>query len=123
MEAAEGNVIKAQETLRETESKVRLEADRLSALVASGMEALRIQREAIASAELSVEANRQSYQGGVRTAVDVINAIQTAYQVKSEYVGLATTQAENILSLVLLVATEPLEAISETYSYLFSKSN
>jgi outer membrane protein TolC len=123
MEAAEGNVIKAQETLRETESKVRLEADRLSALVASGMEALRIQREAIAAAELSVEANRQSYQGGVRTAVDVINAIQTAFQVKSEYVGLATTQAENILSLILLAATEPREAVSETYGYLFSKSN
>jgi protease secretion system outer membrane protein len=121
MEAAEGNVIKAKETLRETESKVRLEADRLSALVASGMEALRIQREAIASAELSVEANRQSYQGGVRTAVDVINAIQTAYQVKSEYVGLATAQAENILSLVLLAATDPQEAVTDTYRYLFAK--
>ena len=121
MEAAEGNVIKARETLRETESKVRLETDRLSALVASGMEALRIQREAIASAELSVEANRQSYQGGVRTAVDVINAIQTAFQVKSEYVGLATTQAENILSLVLLAAADPQEAVTDTYKYLFAK--
>ena len=123
MEAAESGVVKAQESLRETEAKVRLETDRLNALIATGIEALRIQREAIASAELSVEANRQSYQGGVRTAVDVINAIQTAFQVKSEYVSLATTQAENILSLVMLAATDPQEAVSDTHRYLFSKNN
>jgi outer membrane protein TolC len=121
MDAAQATVVKAQETLRETESKVRLESDRLVSLVTSGMEALRIQREAIAAAELSVDANRQSYQGGVRTAVDVINAIQTAFQVKSEYYTLATTQSENILGLILLAATEPQDAVNETYRYLFSK--
>lgn len=120
MDAAQATVVKTQESLRETESKVRLEADRLTALVSSGMEALRIQREAIAAAELSVEANRQSYQGGVRTAVDVINALQTVYQVKSEYVGLATAQSENILSLILLAATNPQDGVTETYRYLFA---
>jgi len=121
MNAAEASVVKAQETLRETESKVRLDSDRLVALVTSGMEALRIQREAIAAAELSVEANRQSYQGGVRTAVDVINAIQTAFQVKSDYFTLATAQSENILSLILLAATDPQDAVKDTYRYLFAK--
>lgn len=122
IDAAQASVVKAQESLRETESKVRLEADRLVALVSSGMEALRIQREAIAAAELSVEANRQSYQGGVRTALDVINALQTVYQVKSEYVGLATAQSENILGLILLAATNPQEGVAETYRYLFAKN-
>ena len=122
VDAAQATVVKTQESLRETESKVRLEADRLTALVASGMEALRIQREAIAAAELSVEANRQSYQGGVRTALDVINALQTVYQVKSEYVGLATAQSENILSLILLAATDPQDGVAETYRYLFAKN-
>ncbi|NQW94797.1 MAG: TolC family protein [Polaromonas sp.] len=121
MEAAEASVVKAQETLRETESKVRLESDRLVALVSSGIQALRIQREAIAAAELSVEANRQSYQGGVRTAVDVINALQTAFQVKSDYYNLATTQSENILNLILLAATDPQDAVTDTYRYLFVK--
>jgi len=121
MEAAESGVLKAQETRRETEAKVRLEADRLSALIATGLEALRIQREAIASAELSVEANRQSYQGGVRTAVDVINSIQTVFQVKSDYYTLATTLSENILGLILLAATEPQDAVSDTYRYLFAR--
>jgi protease secretion system outer membrane protein len=122
IDAAQASVVKTQESLRETESKVRLEADRLVALVSSGMEALRIQREAIAAAELSVEANRQSYQGGVRTALDVINALQTVYQVKSEYVGLATAQSENILSLILLAAINPQDGVAETYRYLFAKN-
>jgi len=122
IDAAQASVVKTQESLREAESKVRLEADRLVALVSSGMEALRIQREAIAAAELSVEANRQSYQGGVRTALDVINALQTVYQVKSEYVGLATAQSENILSLILLAAINPQDGVAETYRYLFAKN-
>ena len=121
IDAAQASVVKAQENLREAESKVRLEADRLVALVTSGREALRIQREAIAAAELSLQANRQSYQGGVRSAVDVINALQTVYQVKSDYVGFATAQAENILSLVLLAATTPQDGVMETYRYLFAK--
>lgn len=111
MEAAESGVIKAQETLRETESKVRLESDRLVALVSSGLEALRIQREAMAAADLSVEANRQSYQGGVRSAVDVINAIQTSFQVKNDYYSMVTVLSENYLNLILLSTADPLEAL------------
>jgi len=121
VEAAQASVIKAQESLRETEAKVRLESDRLVALVSSGIETQRIQLEAIAAAELSVDANRQSYQGGVRTAVDVINAIQTTFQVKSDYFTMATTQSENILSLILLAATDPKDAVAETYRHMFAK--
>ena len=119
MQAAEATVVKTREALRETESKIRLDADKLRAVVYSGLQAIKIQREAIAAAELSVEANTKSYQGGVRTAVDVLNAIQTVYQVKSEYVSLATTQAQNILALVLLSATPPKEAVLEAQRYLF----
>jgi len=53
--------------------------------------------------------------------VDVINAIQTSFQVKSDYFNLATTQAENILALILLAATDPQDAVAETYRYLFAK--
>jgi outer membrane protein TolC len=121
LDAAQAGVLRAQEGLRETESRVRLDADRLSALVSAGMQALRIQQDAIAAAELSVEANTKSYQGGVRSAVDVLNAIQTSFQVKSDYVQLATTQAENILSLMLLAATDPTDAVAQTHRYLFAK--
>lgn len=121
LDAAQAGVVRAQESQRETEAKVSLEVDRLQALVSSGMQALRIQKDAIAAAELSVEANTKSYQGGVRTAVDVLNAIQTVFQVKSEYVQLATTQAENILNLMLLAATDPTDAVSQANRYLFDK--
>jgi outer membrane protein TolC len=123
MEAAESGVVKAQESLRETEAKVRLESYRLNALIEAATEALRIQREAITFAELSIEANLQSYLGGVRTAVDVINAIQTAYQVKGEYINLITTQAENIINLMLLTASSPESAINEAHLFLFENRN
>jgi outer membrane protein TolC len=121
LDAAQAGVVRAQESQRETEAKVSLDVERLQALVSSGEEALRIQKDAIAAAELSVEANTKSYQGGVRSAVDVLNAIQTVFQVKSDYVQLATTQAENILSLMLLAATDPADAVSQANSYLFDK--
>lgn len=119
MQSAEATVVKTQEALRETESTIRLNADKLLGQVQNGVQALKIQREAIEAAEFSVEANTKSYQGGVRTAVDVLNAIQTVFQVKSEYVTLATTQAQNILALQLLAATVPLEAVALTRQYLF----
>ena len=121
MDAAQATVIKTQESLREIESKIRLDADKLRALVESGSQSLQIQLEAIEAAELSVEANTKSYQGGVRTAVDVLNAIQTVFQVKSDYVSLATTQAQNILALVLLSATVPQDAVLQAQAYLFVK--
>jgi protease secretion system outer membrane protein len=119
MQSAEATVIKTQEALRETESSIRLNADKLRGQVLNGIQALKIQREAIESAEFSVEANNKSYQGGVRTAVDVLNAIQTVFQVKSEYVTLATTQAQNILALLLLGAMAPLDSVELTQQYLF----
>ena len=119
MQSAEATVIKTQEALRETESSIRLNADKLRGQVLNGIQALKIQREAIEAAEFSVEANTKSYQGGVRTAVDVLNAIQTVFQVKSEYVTLATTQAQNILALLLLGAMAPVDSVELTQQYLF----
>ena len=119
MDAAQATVVKTQESLRQTESEIRLNADKLRALVESGSQSLQIQLEAIEAAELSVEANSKSYQGGVRTAVDVLNAIQTVFQVKSDYVTLATTQAQNILALLLLSATAPKDAVTQAQFYLF----
>ena len=122
LDAAVAGVTRAQEAVRETESRVRLEADRLSAQVATGTQTLLIQKQAIAAAELSVEANTKSYQGGVRSAVDVLNAIQTLYQVKSDYAQQAASQAENLMALMLLTATEPREAVIQTATFVFPKN-
>ncbi len=110
VDVAQANAVKAQESTKDVEAKARVEVERLAALVQAGMESLKIQKQAIEAAELSVEANQQSYQGGVRTAVDVINAIQTVFQVKSEYATMATSQAENILNLIQIAGSEPRDA-------------
>ena len=122
VEVAQANALRAQETRKEAESKIRVEVERLYSLILAGDESLRIQSEAIAAAELSVEANRQSYQGGVRSAVDVINAIQTVFQVKSDYATMAAQQAENHLSLATLVSGDTHETALKTFGMLFPKN-
>jgi outer membrane protein TolC len=120
-QGASANYEKAKETRRETEEKARVEVERLRSLVETGNESILIQRDAIASAELSVEANIKSYEGGVRSAVDVLNATQTVFQVKSDYVTAVTSQAENMLNLLTLTTSAPADALTDVYRYLFAR--
>jgi len=76
--------------------------ERLSALVDGGRKALVISAKAIDAAELSVLANSKSFEGGVRSNVDVVNAIQTLFEVKNDYVQSATALALNYLNLLLI---------------------
>ena len=112
---------------RATNERLKVEQDaqvnfeRLYALVNAGQRALNISRKAINSAELSVQATRKSYEGGVRTNVDVVNAIQTVFEVKSQYVTSATTVADNMLNMLLLAGVEPTEALTTTQRFLLGK--
>jgi protease secretion system outer membrane protein len=112
---------RAAEERRQVETRVRVDFDRLYALVDAGQKALAISRKAVESAELSVEANRRSYEGGVRTNVDVVNSIQTLFEVKSQYVTSATTVAENLLSMLLLAADPPPQALGLTQRFLLGR--
>ena len=116
--SVEANFIKAQEAKRDVEQKVRLDVERLTEQVSTGLEALDIQKDAIGAAELSLEANQKSYEGGVRSTVDVLNATQTLFQVKSDYVTTASTQAENLLGLALQTVVDPQQALRVTARYL-----
>jgi len=60
------------------------------------------------------------FQGGVRASVDVANAIQVVFQVKSEYATLAVGQAENLLTLHTLLDATPLEGVVRAQRYLFA---
>lgn len=112
---------------RATNERLKVEQDtqvsfeRLYALVNAGQKALNISRTAINSAELSVQATRKSYEGGVRTNFDVVNAIQTMFEVKSQYVTSATTVADNMLNMLLLAGVEPTEALTTTQRFLLGK--
>lgn len=117
--AARAGEARAFEERRQVEEKAQVELERLVALVDGGTRALAINAEAITAAELSVEANSKSYDGGVRTSVDVVNAIQTLFEFRNAYVVAATGVAANLLNLLLLAGTPPDEALSETQTFLF----
>lgn len=111
LETAQSNLLKSKAAKRQTEDNARLELERLRAEVASGADTLRILQSAISAAELSVEANTKSYQGGVRSSVDVINAIQTLYQVKMDFATSLVKQSENILGLLNMTHANAMDTV------------
>ena len=116
--AANATVRRSFEERRQVEERARTELERLYALVDGGRQALAINAKAIAAAELSVQANTRSYEGGVRTSVDVVNAIQTVFEVKNAYVQAATTLAINYLNLQLLAGIPPEDSLAATQRFL-----
>ena len=120
-ETAQHNHLKAMENRREAEEKIRVEVEKAWAQVRSGVELLKAQSEAIEAARLSVEANTRSFQGGVRASVDVANAIQTVYQVTSEYVSIVVGQADSYLTLLTSAQGTPVDALQTAQSYLFAR--
>ena len=121
IQGVQANYDKARYFTKDAEEKAKLDVIRLRSTLDTGFDSLDIQKEAIKAAELSVEANIKSYEGGVRTTVDVLNATQTVFQVKSDYVTAVTVQAENYLSLLLNSTLNTSEALDTTFKYLFSK--
>lgn len=119
--AANASVRRSFEERRQVEDKARTELERLYALVDGGRQALAINAKAIQAAELSVEANTKSYEGGVRTSVDVVNAIQTTFEVKNAYVQAAATLAINFLNLQLLAGIPPENAMAATQLFLLGR--
>ena len=121
--AAAANAIKAREERRFIEEQSSNELERTYALLEAGQEALKIKRDAITSAELSVVANNKSYDAGVRSNIDVVNSIQILFEVKNDYVIAATQQAENLLQLLLLAGNEPEQVVKKVQEFLFNHSH
>ena len=96
-----------------------LDLDRQHALVDSGQQEFAIRKDAILAAELAVESNLKSQQGGVRTTVDVLNAIQTLATVRNVYVNTAARLAENYLTLLLQAGFTTDEAVARIERALF----
>ncbi|MDB5685546.1 MAG: hypothetical protein JWR77_135, partial [Rhizorhabdus sp.] len=119
--AANATARRSTEQRRQAEEQARVDLERLYELVQGGQQALQISEKAIGSAELSVEANTKSYEGGVKTNVDVVNAIETVYEVKNGYVVSATLLATNLLTLLLLSGDSTEDALDVTQRFLFGK--
>jgi protease secretion system outer membrane protein len=120
-QSVQANYLKAKEATRDSEEKTRVEVEKLREQVETGFEVLDVQKSAIAAAELSLEANIKSYAGGVRSAVDILNATQTVFQVKSDYVTTVTTQSEAILGLLSQSSLDVNEALNNAYKFLFAR--
>ncbi len=92
-----------------------MEVERLRGQIETGLEALKIQKDAVAAAELSLEANQKSHEGGVRSAVEILKATQTVIQVKIDYVLLLISKTEifkNLLNLSNGAVPEHMQVIS-----------
>ena len=112
---------RSSEQRRQAELQAKVDLTRLYELVDGGQKALVVSERAIGAAELSVEANSKSYEGGVRSSIDVVNAIQTLSQVKNNYVNSAIQIANNLLTLLLLTGASPEESLAATQRFLFAK--
>lgn len=118
-QGAAANAEKAKAQTRDAEEKVRLEIQRLHALVGAAVAEIDMRLAAVRAATLSVEANEKSFKGGVRSKVDVLNSIQTLFQTKEEYVAAVIQLGENYLNLQLQAAVPAIEALRLVESSLF----
>lgn len=119
MKGAAASASKSQEAARDAELRTRLEVQRLWSLVSAGLAEIKTRLEAIDAANASVGANAESFRGGVRSRIDVLNSIQTLYQVQQDYVTAVLTLADNYLNLLLQSATEVDTAVAQVQTVLF----
>lgn len=117
--SAAAAAIRAREERRAAEERMMVELEKTYSLVEANQASLKIKLGAIEAAELSVDANNRGYEAGVRSNVDVINAIQTLFEVKNEYVEALMAQTESLVTLQLLSAVQPNEAVTLTQGFLF----
>ena len=104
-----------------TQVQAKTQAQNLHAQVEAGFESLKIRNQAVNTARLSVEANQKSYEAGVKSTTDVLISIQSLAQARNDYAQSATQIASNYLSLLLVAAEVPDDAVAKTQAFLFRK--
>ena len=70
------------------------------------MEEVRLTREAIQAAELSLDANEKSFTGGVRSKLDVLNALEAVFNARDQHVNAQLGLGESLLQLQLTSAQD-----------------
>lgn len=111
---------KAREQRRGTEENVKLEAERLWVLVKGGLEELAIRKDAIANAEFAAEANVKSFEAGLVSSVDVINAILAVFETKRDYLNTLVTTTQSFLEAQSIVSAPPPESLARVAAVLRS---
>lgn len=87
--------------------------------VDAGLQQIGARLTAIEAAKVSLIANQKSFDGGVRTRLDVLNSIETLYLVNQEYVRTVVEFARNYLLLNNLSSKSTGQTIEELQAFLF----
>ncbi|WP_029000674.1 TolC family protein [Azohydromonas australica] len=99
---AAADLVRAQENLRYAQDSTATEATRLYTALRSSRDEVRIRRQAVETARLAVDANVKSYQGGVKTNIDVISSYQALADAEVALVNTELQLTESRLRLQLL---------------------
>lgn len=100
---AANSLLQTEEQLRYAQDIAGNEMTRLHLAVNSLRDEIGIRQQAVEGARLSVDANVKSYQGGVKTNIDVITSYQTLADAEVALVNSRLSLAETELRLNLLV--------------------
>lgn len=118
-QTADLDLQKLRDTERQVKQQVELDIERLYSEVESSMSELGIRSEGIKAAQQSVNANEQSFKGGVRSKLDVLNALQALHQSKSDYVTALLQLGERLLNLQISGAVDIDLALKQVQAQLF----
>lgn len=119
--SADLDLNKAQENERNTRQQIRLDVERFYNQLLAVQSELLVRAEAIKASELSLEANERSFTGGVRTKLDVLNALQALFQARADYASAQLRLGETYLALLTVSATAADAALTQVNDILFTE--
>jgi len=98
---------RARDAARYAEEFVANETERLHAQVAAVQREVTIREQVIDNAKLAVEGNLKGYQGGIRSNIDVVTAIQNLTDAEVALVSSRLNLASSFLNLEILRGVTP----------------
>lgn len=119
LEMADNNLLAQQQKERATQAQLTLDTQRLHAQAQAALQEVQISREAIDAAQLSLSANEQSFEGGVRSKIDVLNALQALLVAREAHLMAQLVLAESLLGLQLLTANDIPAALQQIQALFF----
>ena len=119
LEMADNNLLAQQQKERATQAQLTLDTQRLYAQAQAAQQEVQISREAIDAAQLSLSANEQSFEGGVRSKIDVLNALQALLVAREAHLLAQLALAESLLGLQLLAANDIPAALQQIQALFF----
>lgn len=119
IETSEIALRKLKDNERAVKQQIELDIQRLHSEVQASLSEIAIRQDAIKAAELSVNASEQSFKGGVRSTIDVLNALQALNQTKNDHVTALLQLGERLLSLQITAAVDLNLALDQIQAQLF----